>query len=70
MSKEKEMALDIVSGFMETKFDDGTLSLDSWDAKKCASMYVDGMIDKNEHETHDSNRWELWVKVKQEIEKL
>lgn len=66
----KEKAKELVD-----KFSKEILSISSnsnWkpEAKKCALICVEQLIEDYEHETHDSDRWQYWIRVKQEIEKL
>jgi hypothetical protein len=39
-------------------------------AKQCALIAINELIKEHEQDTHDDDRWEYWIKVKQEIEKL
>jgi len=40
------------------------------DAKQCALIHVSLMIEEYDHEDHDSDRWDHWVKIKEFINKI
>jgi hypothetical protein len=53
---------------LETGEHDLVLSLDARDAKQCALIAVDEILD--EYWSHDCNRRDWWKQVKQEIDQL
>jgi hypothetical protein len=62
----KEKAIELVDKYTEL-FDLPDIGGYSELGKQCSLIVCNEMIKEHEQDAHDDDRWEYWIKVKQEL---